>query len=151
MLDAGLAADEKPFRSTLHVQELTSFALPSHAFEEVHRHGKFFRATHFVLRKLFEDQDFEPLSWTVVSIFSFRFLLCLSNTSKTQIVRHIFNQTRLKDGPNGIGARYAMTGLGGIRWGGEKKGYSVNFIIISPLCLYIFRQQFIYFHFFFVL
>ena len=32
-----------------------------------------------------------------------------------------------------------------------KKGYSVNFIIISPLCLYIFRQQFIYFHFFFVL
>lgn len=76
MLDAGLAADEKPFRSTLHVQELTSFALPSHALEEVHRHGKFFRATHFVLRKLFEDQDFEPLSWTVVSIFSFRFLLC---------------------------------------------------------------------------
>lgn len=42
-----------------------------------------------------------------------------------------------------------MTGLGGTPWGGEKKGYSVNFIIISPLCLYIFRQQFIYFHFFF--
>ena len=42
------------------------------------------------------------------------------------------------------------TRLGGTPWGGEKKGYSVNYylIIISPLCLYIFRQQFIYFHFF---